>query len=449
MARVCVILVAGLDHALLARTPGLKVIGGMKHRASFQPVLPGVTCTMQATLTTGKSPAQHGIIANGLLTHNRPELHPHLDLTNHAEIRKEVSFWEQSNSLLDAPRFWEGTGKKVAMLFWQNSMPDPRGQHPAADIVITPKPVHTPDGKTMTACWSSPADLYSTLTAKIGPFPLHNYWSPMAGLPSSQWILKSAEHVWREHKPDLQLVYLPHMDFNLQRLGPSHPAVVKDLQDLDAALAPLAEMVRADGGELVIVGDYGMLEVTTVVRPNLALRDAGLLATKLDATGKLLIDHETTKTFALADHQIAHVYTKPEVREAARELLAKLPGVAQVLSTAEEIAAAGLNHARAGHLILIAKPDAWFAHDWWHSDEEKPRWQFTVDIHSKPGYDPRELFFDPVRKCIAQDAGLVKGSHGRADDAEKWPVLLSDRALPPQGFAATDIAGWLKGLLGE
>lgn len=447
MPRLCVLLMAGLDQSLLAKTPGLPTLGALAHRASFRPVLPAVTSTMQATLTTGVAPASHGIIANGLFTHNRPELHRQLDLANHAEVRTEVSFWEQSNALLDAPRFWANSGKKVAMLFWQNSMPDPRGQHPAADIVITPKPVHTPDGKTMTACWSNPPELYATLVGKFGPFPLHNYWSPMAGLPSSQWILKSAEHVWTEQRPDLALVYLPHMDFNLQRLGPSHPAVIKDLQDLDAALAPLAALIRASGGELVILGDYGMYDVGVPILPNLALRDGGLLTTRADAAGKLLVDHENSRAFALADHQIAHIYTQPEVGQAARDLLARLPGVGEILATPEEIAAAGLNHRRSGNIILIAQPNAWFAHDWWHNDEEKPRWQFTVDIHSKPGYDPRELFFDPVKKCIAQDPHLIKGSHGRADDPAKWPMLLADTPLPPTGFAATDIAAWLRAQL--
>ncbi len=446
MARLCVILVAGLDRSLLARTTGLKILSSFTHQTNYSPVLPAVTSTMQATLTTGQPPAKHGIIANGLLTHNRPDLHLHLDLSNNAPFRKEVSFWEQSNSLLQSPRFWQGSGKKVAMLFWQNSMPDPAGNNPAADIVLTPKPSHTPDGKALTACWSHPADLYTTLAAKLGPFPLHNYWSPMAGLPSSQWILQSAEYVWCELHPDLQFVYVPHLDYNLQRLGPSHPANIKDLQDVDAALAPLIARVRADGGTPVILGDYGMYDVTTPILPNLALRNAGLLTTRPDADGKLLVDHETTQAFALVDHQIAHVYTKPEVLHDTRRLLQKLPGVHVVLS-GKDLANFHIDHPRTGDLLVLAHPHAWFAHDWWLSDAEKPKWQFTVDIHAKPGYDPRELFFDPARKCIAQDPALVKGSHGLIGDPAKWPVLLSDSPLLTDTIQSTQIAPWLKAML--
>jgi hypothetical protein len=447
VARICFVLVAGLDRALLERVAGLPVLGKFANRAPYQPVLPAVTCTAQATLSTGATAGEHGIICNGLYTHGRRALHPHLDLSNHAETRVDVSFWEQSNTLLERPRFWAGSGKKVAMLFWQNSM---RG---AADIVLTPKPEHTPDGKTLTACWGSPGDLYAELVKEFGPFPLHKYWSPMAGLESSQWIAKSAVRVWEKHQPDLQLVYIPQLDYNLMRQGPSSAAVAKDLQDVDALLAPLAEKVRADGGIFIVAGDYGMSDVKRGVTPNLALRQAGLLKTKADANGKLVIDYDASDAFAMVDHQIAHVYVKPDRENETANVLGKLDGVGKLLTTKNEIAVAGLANERTGNLVLLASPDAWLVHDWWLSDAEKPAWQFGVDIHSKPGFDTRELFFDPARKCIAQDAGLVKGSHGLVDDASRWPMLLSDAKLPaaPEdpdgGIRATSIAGWLRRLL--
>src|SRR5579862_1014279 len=154
MPRICLVLVAGLDKSLFARASNLPTLSSLAHRAAYEPVLPAVTCTMQATLTTGVRPDGHGIICNGLYTHNDLELQRHLDLSNHADARKNVSFWEQSNSLLQVPRFWQTPGfpsKKTAMLFWQNAMPSPFGTPAAADIVLTPKPTHTPDGKTLTA----------------------------------------------------------------------------------------------------------------------------------------------------------------------------------------------------------------------------------------------------------------------------------------------------------
>lgn len=446
MPRTCFVLVAGLDMGLLARNPQLPTLSTLKHSTSYKPVFPAVTSTMQATLTTGGTAAEHGIICNGLYTFNRPELRGHLDLSNHAESRQQVSFWEQSNALLQRPRFWEGTKRKVAMLFWQNSM------NGAADIVLTPKPTHTADGKTLTACWSNPATLYEELAQKLGPFPLQNYWSPMAGLPSSQWIAKAAEFVWEGgagELPDLQLVYIPHLDYNLQRLGPTHPQNSKDLADVDALLAPLAEKVRASGGTLVVAGDYGMFDVATPVMPNAALRDAGLLATVAGPAGKVVVDYGGSAAFAMVDHQVAHVYVKPGREADAMATLSKVTGVARILSGADDLAEFGLNSLRSGELVLLANPDAWFAHDWWLSDAEKPQWQFGVDIHNKPGFDPRELFFDPVKKCVEQDAKRVRGSHGLTHDATRWPVILSDAELPSsEPFASTLVARWLARLTG-
>lgn len=445
MPRICFILVAGLDGALLARASGLKALVGKA--TALKPPFPAVTCTVQATLTTGALAARHGIIGNGLFTYARKDLHAKLDLTNLADFRRQVSFWEQSNDLLEAPRFWQGSGKKVAMLFWQNAIP---GKMPAADIVMTPKPVHTADGKTLTACWSQPAELYAEQAAKFGPFPLHNYWSPMAGLPSSQWIINSAIDVWQRHKPDLQLVYIPHMDFSLQRLGPSDEKCVAELAAIDAELVRLVEAVRADGGIPIIAGDYGMADVQTAILPNVALRHAQLLTMRYDDTGKYVVDYGKSSAFAMVDHQVAHVYADPFRKEEVVAAMYTLPAIDRVVSDRAEIAALGLANPRAGNVVVIAQPQAWFAHDWWLSEAEKPLWQFSVDIHRKPGYDPRELFFDPVKKIVAQSVTLVKGSHGRVEeDAKRWPVLLCEGVEPPAGGVVemTAVAGWLKGML--
>lgn len=440
MPRICFILVAGLDQQLAVA--GAELFAGFAHRGTLAPVTPAVTCTMQATLTTGQTPAEHGIICNGLYTHDMADLHPLLDDDSFPEFRRQISFWEQSNKLLQTPRFWSGKPLRTAMLFWQQSMPD------AADIVLTPKPEHTPDGKTVASCFSHPRDLYQRLTAGLGAFPLHQYWGPLASLPSSQWIINAAMDIWRHDPVDLQLVYVPHLDYNLQRLGPDHPAVAKDATDVANLLAPLVQMVRQDGGIPIIAGDYAMNAVSRTVFPNRALRDAGLLQTRTDEDGKLLIDFAASRAVAMVDHQIAFIYCAADAVSAAERILQSLDGIGKLAVSAEARAQLGLNTPRAGQIIALSDSNAWFAHDWWHNDAEKPRWQFSVDIHRKPGYDPRELFFDPVRKCIAQDTALVKGSHGVVAAApEKQPVLLSDAPLPAGHTPATAVAGWLAELL--
>jgi hypothetical protein len=432
-------LVAGLDHQLAAAE---NFSSGFPHRGIVVPIVPAVTCSMQATLTTGTPPQQHGIICNGLYTYNNPALQHFLDDDSFPEFRRQISFWEQADQLLEVPRFWAGKSKRTAMLFWQQSMPD------AADIVLTPKPEHTPDGKTIASCFSRPRDLYQRLTAQLGPFPLHQYWGPMASLPASQWIINAAMEVWRHDPVDLQMVYVPHLDYNLQRLGPDHPAITKDAADVSALLTPLVEQVRKDGGIPIIAGDYAMNSVSRAIFPNRALRDAGLLQTRTDEDGKLLIDYSVSQAVAMVDHQIAFIYCTADAVARTRQVLESLDGMGPLAVSTEEKSRLNLNTPRAGRIIAQSRADAWFAHDWWHDDAEKPRWQFSVDIHRKPGYDPRELFFDPARKCIAQDTALVKGSHGVIPTApSREPVLLSDAAPPHTRMAATRIAAWLSSLL--
>jgi len=127
---------------------------------------------------------------------------------------------------------------------------------------------------------------------------------------------------------------------------------------------------------------------------------------------------------------VAFLYAAEADVEEALRVLTALTGVERALTAREELERIGLATERAGCGVLFAAPTAWFAHDWWENDAEKPLWQFGVDIHNKPGFDPRELFFDPVKKCIAQDPKLVKGSHGLVTDLLRQPVILSDIPLP-------------------
>jgi predicted AlkP superfamily pyrophosphatase or phosphodiesterase len=444
MARVCFVLVAGLSRTLVSRASGLRILQNFAHATSLRPITPAVTCSMQATLTTGVMPSRHGIISNGLYTYNNHNIHHLLDSGSFSEFRRQISFWEQSAALIEAPRFWTGSAKRVAMLFWQQSIPD------AADIILTPKPQHTPDGRTISSCWSRPADLYARLAAALGPFPLHHYWGPMASLASSEWIIRSAHDVWMHDRPDLQLVYVPHLDYSLQRLGPDHPQIASELVQVDQLLTPLIHRVRDDGGVAVVAGDYAMTAVMSAAVPNMALRRAGLLQTHPDGDGKLLIDYEASSAVAMVDHQIAHIYCRPQVLHTAAEVLRSLAGVDRIASTSEEKKVLGLDSTRSGDLILLSRKDAFFIHDWWFSDAEKPAWQFSVDIHRKPGYDPRELFFDSEHKCISQDPGMVKGSHGIVDsNPMNWPILYSDAPLPTAGgyFTSENCAAWLKKLL--
>lgn len=399
-------------------------------RRTVKPVLPAVTMPVQASLSTGVSPAKHGIIANGLPAYRLPELKENLDLSNFQKYRCNVSFWEQSNKLLSTDRIWQTKGETASMMMVQSSMGG------AADVVVTPKPEHSPDGKTKTMCWSHPAEVYPDLVEQLGQFPLMHYWGPLANLKSSEWIVAAARLVWETHPVGLQWVYIPQMDYDLQRFGPGDARCVDSLIATLGLLTPLVASATRDGGRVLIFGEYGLTPVDTVISPNLALAQAGLLATTDDGE----IDYDNSKAFAMVDHQVAHVYCDSDDEVA---VLAALPDVASI-HRGPERAAVGLDCDRAGNIVAFAPEDAWFEYRWWSDWNDAPDWAFTVDIHRKPGYDPTDMFANPAtRKTLPDQPQLVKGSHGTLPiDSADWPVLLGECDAAVE-IDTTDIAGLL------
>jgi predicted AlkP superfamily pyrophosphatase or phosphodiesterase len=441
--RVCVIDMPGLSRELMKEIPASARLGHWiaQNRAfSLTPSFPAVTCSVQATLTTGFDPAAHGIVANGIPTFRSVDDQALVDASNFAENRRQISFWEQSNQFLEKPRFWQdASGKsrwKTALLFMQHSMPGFSGTpRPAADIVLTPKPDHGPDGKLTSLCWSQPADLVPRLFKELGPFPLMNYWGPMAGIASSQWIGRAAAIVWREHSPDLQWTYVPHLDYDLQRFGPDSPQARVAVRDAATAVEPLVDAVLSSGGKIILLSEYSMRQVARVVQPNLVLEEEGLLLTRHTDAGEV-VDFERSSAFAMMDHQVAHVYAKhaEEIDSLARAL--DIDGVRQV----EHPAQASARHRRSGDLILLADGNAWFDYRWWEAPEDAPSFAKQVDIHRKPGYDALELFWDRSINGVSQNPALVKGSHGLALPGEAVIVGEFPNQSESDAIAARDVA---------
>lgn len=440
MQRTLVLNVVGLTTDVLGdSTPHLSALargGGLR---PLQPVLPAVTCPVQATFTTGLLPRDHGCVANGWYFR---------DLS-------EVWFWRQSNRLVTGEKIWEAARRRdpaftCATLFWWYNM------YGSATYSVTPRPMYPADGRKIPDIYTEPPGLRDELNARFGGFPLFNFWGPAADITSSRWIANCARHVYDAHRPTLTLVYLPHLDYALQRLGPRHPAIHDELRRIDAVCGELIAHVQRDGTRVIVLSEYGITPVSGPVHINRALRDAKLLRVRPEL-GLELLDAGASEAFAVADHQVAHVYVRrPALVEAVRRLLEDLPGVETVLDGAGQ-RAHGLDHARSGELVAIAEPDRWFTYYYWRDDRVAPDFARTVDIHRKPGYDPAELFLDPalraprlkigwtlLRKAlgfrylmdvIPLRAELVRGSHGRLPDRpEDGPVFVSsDPELLPDG----------------
>jgi len=443
----------GLTPRLLSHAPRLSALGW---HVPMRDIVPSVTMSAQATLLTGQPVEKHGIVGNGWLFRD----------TN------EIRFWQQSNRLIQTEPLYATARRRAAeqgrtftsakLFWWFNQGAD-------VDISVTPKPHYAIDGNKAFGITGNPEGYTDELERKLGSFPFHTFWGPMAGLPCTKWIARCAAEVLSDKRPDLTLVYLPHLDYDPQRFGPSGCNMAKQVKQLDDACEPLLSAAKKAGARVWVVSEYGHCDVSKPVYVNRVLRAAGLLSVRKGPFGEQLETYQS-RAFAVCDHQVAHVYVR-DVSDISRtkDLLATLPGVARVLA-GEERAEVGLRHERAGELIVLSERDAWFAYPFWLDDALAPDYARAVAIHHKPGYDPCELFLDPAIRLpklklaskllskklgfrmtmdvVPLDATLVKGSHGLvAADPQDGPLFVSDGDKPEGVLGMTSIRDRVLGAL--
>ncbi len=444
MIRTVVFNIVGLTRSLMGEhTPNLN--GLLSGSVPVETITPAVTCPVQATYLTGRLPSSHGIVGNGWYHHSL----------------SEVMFWKQSNRLVEGEKIWHEARRRDSSFtcantgWWFNMVTE-------ADYVVTPRPIYCADGVKVPDCYTLPPDLRHRLNKELGQFPLFQFWGPMTSIVSSEWLGKAAMAIEESYRPTLHLIYLPHLDYVLQRVGPSGD-LRKDLLEIDALCGGLIDFFTRRQCRVVVLSEYGITDVTRPIHPNRLLRSLGHVAIKEDL-GREYLDPGLSRAFAVSDHQVAHIHANdktliPELEE----YFGKVPGVESVLNE-DGKRAHGLDHARSGDLVLISEKDAWFTYYYWEDDARAPDFARTVNIHSKPGYDPCELFLDPslvfpklkiawtlLKKAlgfrylldvIPLDASLVGGSHGRVTDRpEEGPILMTTepRLLTRDRLAAVDV----------
>jgi len=387
------------------------------------PTFPCVTSPVQANMLTGKTPNRHGIIGNGFY-------HRHRD---------EVELWIGRNGLFQSEQIWDSLARRgISQAAWipQNI------KDAAADIILTPVPIHHPDGRTEPWCYTKPPGLYEKLLKDLGHFPLHHFWGPMADVKSTEWIINAALWLIQRQRPRFNDIYVPHLDYQAQRFGPNSPQQVAACGEADEQLGRLFDGIGALGlGDVayLVVGEYAITDVSRVLYPNRLLRDAGLVHIE-QRDGAEYVDLNDSRAFAVVDHQFAHVYVKKAADiMAVAGFFKGMEGLADVLVD-EGRKKLFVDHPRSGEVVLICTPDTWLAYYWWNDEAKAPPFARTVDIHRKPGYDPVELFIDPATKQIPLDATLVRGSHGApAMMPEQYGACLASCAgLLPSGERLRD-----------
>jgi predicted AlkP superfamily pyrophosphatase or phosphodiesterase len=422
--------------------------------ANIIPAFPAVTCTAQSTYLTGTLPNQHGIVGNGWYDRQLAEVH----------------FWKQSNHLVAGRKLWEELkerepGFTCAKLFWWYNM------YSTADYSITPRPMYPADGRKVFDIYTWPYCIRAEIKQDLGEFPFPTFWGPAAGVntpqgppeTASRWIAESARWIETKYQPTLSLIYLPHLDYNLQRFGIDLDRIRPDLLAIDTIVGELIDFFATRSVQVLLLSEYGITSVNFPVHLNRLFRAEGWLTVKEELRHEIL-DCGASKVFAVADHQVAHIYLNDlPLEENVRTLLSNTKGVRAVMGASEK-RTAGLDHERAGDLIAIAEESAWFTYYYWTDDRVAPDFARTVDIHRKPGYDPVELFLDPQLKnpklkiawrllqkklgfrmlmdVVPLDAMLVKGSHGRRPGREEdFPVIISRNLplIPSNLTEATDV----------
>ena len=449
MQQTVVINVVGLTGELLGEhTPNLTAFAKKGAQAELTTVTPAVTCSAQSSFVTGLTPTDHGIVGNGWYFRDMAQ----------------VLLWRQNNNIVEGEKVWDTARKKdpaftCAKMFWWYNM------YANVEHSVTPRPMYPADGRKILDIYSEPTTLGERLKAELGPFPFFSFWGPKADIQSSEWIADASRLTFDWHSPSLTLVYLPHLDYNLQRLGPHDPRIAEDLRDVDRVAGKLIDHFQSAGARVIVLSEYGITPVNEVVHINRVLREAGMIRVRIE-DGLEMLDPGASDAFAVSDHQVAHIYIKDAKNiPRVKTLLESVPGIEQVLDKKGK-AHLGIDHARSGELVAISDPDKWFSYYYWLDDTVAPDFARTVDIHRKPGYDPVELFIDPkiplpllkvakillkkklgfryLMDVIPLDASLVKGSHGRlTDNPQHGPVFITSEKnlLKSETVSAEEVKG--------
>lgn len=428
MKQTVVIDIVGLSSSIL-NDESLFITRWIKDKkvSKIKPMLPAVTCAVQSTYLTGKLPNEHGIVANGW--YFREEC--------------EVKLWRQSNHLVRSPKIWD-LAKEInpdftcSNMFWWYNM------YSNSDFNVTPRPQYWADGQKKPDCYSKPTDLRDRLQVRLGTFPLFNFWGPNTSIKSTQWIANASKLVHDWHEPTLQLIYLPHLDYVLQKHD-DKKLISESIKELDIVFEDLINFYDGKGICPIVLSEYGIHPVKSSIPINRILRENGFIKVR-NERGRELLDAGISDAFAMADHQIAHIYINDiDKIEEVRKILEEYPEIDLILDKNQQ-KKFNLNHERSGELVAIAKKEYWFSYYFWNDDKKAPDFARMVDIHNKPGYDPVELFTDPEKKfmigrigwkllrkklgfrtlldVIPLNPNLVKGSHGAVNIGEEYYPLL-------------------------
>jgi len=299
---------------------------------------PSVTWPNHTTLVTGVRPEKHGVLANGVLVRGAAGMPTSID------SNRDQSDLVRIATIVDAAHV---AGLSTAEINW----PCTRGSQSLDDsFPDVPQSVEhmTPRLRKELIELGLLDDETDASFRKISSVGRDHIWT------------EAACHLIRARKPNLLLVHLLNVDGTHHKHGPQTAEGYTANAYADSCLSRIVSAIDdagiRDKTTLIVVSDHGFARTPKAIRPNVLLRQAGLL--KVDA-GKL----STADVHVVPEGGIGLVYcTQPgEAAHAAaefKEMFVGKEGVADVLLP-NQYADVGLQHPReynqSPDAVLVAK----------------------------------------------------------------------------------------------
>jgi len=314
--RILLVSVAGLPpraYGAAGEAPWMRTLAALARDGAAAdavvPVTPASPGPAHATLETGRAPTAHGLVAD----------HPLGD-------RGVDPARQRLATAVEAPVLWalaKQSGASTALIGW------PASVGASADWLF-PELIPARLGE------ASPALLEGEVTPEL--------WQaarglgvdrPEAGFPGparDDLLAGLACHVLsRETPPRLTLLRFSQSELPLRRAGPGALEVAEAFAGVDAAVARvlgcLASVGRLATTALFVVGDAPVAPVHTLVRPNRALAEAGLIVPSVTERSGIqrwdaLVRSNGTSAFVYARDSESAVLARRALTAAAERTLA-------------------------------------------------------------------------------------------------------------------------------
>jgi predicted AlkP superfamily pyrophosphatase or phosphodiesterase len=330
---------------------------------------PSVTWPSHTSLITGVQPAKHGVIGNSVWSRklDRPLTYIGDPELTKAEAIKVPTLYDVAHK----------AGLKCGGVIWPCST--------AADSLnwIIPDAGRAD----LHAKFTTPGFVQELGTAGIDISKLGEWgWNKDKSFDRDVLYTRVTQYLLEKQKANLILVHLVTPDGVEHNYGPHTPEAYKAVHESDDRIAEiwntLQEPPLAGRSTLFVVSDHGFAPYEKFIRPNVVLKEMGLIET--DDKDKVT----TRKAWCVAQGGSAFIYVldnskKAETIAKLNDRLAKLDGVAAVVMP-DQFSKLGL-----------PRPEA---------NGESP----DLVLMTNPGYS----FAEPVTGDAVASAGGLKGSHG-------------------------------------